>query len=248
MDKRDKPLETKVVNNTLWPMFYECIELVIEGKIGELPPFVVDCYDVDKKLIGSDTKDFMCRSIIQVDDAACSIVNEASDDTGFPPEPKWHKCYFKQGQQPCGEILVSFIINTEFDLKWKVPHNKIKMMGIAHNPADRDALVQFDEFNVEINVLGLRSLKSSGLLPVKKAYIEFGLKTLVPPIVGATIDNVQTTPGPSGPDPTINTIVSFRMLLPENPKYAPAMACRVYDKIFTGFDGQLVGVFTIPVG
>jgi hypothetical protein len=26
------------------------------------------------------------------------------------------------------------------------------------------------------------------------------------------------------------------------------MACRVYDKIFTGFEGQLIGVFTIPVG
>ena len=26
------------------------------------------------------------------------------------------------------------------------------------------------------------------------------------------------------------------------------MACRVKDKIFKGFDGQLIGVFTIPIG
>jgi hypothetical protein len=38
------------------------------------------------------------------------------------------------------------------------------------------------------------------------------------------------------------------MLLPEDPKYSPSMACRVYDKIFTGFDGQILGVFTIPIG
>lgn len=97
-------------------------------------------------------------------------------------------------------------------------------------------------------MLGLRSLVSSGLLQVKKAYVQFGLKTLVPPLVGATIEDVFTTPGPAGPDPTINTIVSFKMLLPEDPKFSPSMACRVYDKIFTGFDGQILGVFTIPIG
>lgn len=97
-------------------------------------------------------------------------------------------------------------------------------------------------------MLGLRSLVSSGLLPVKKAYIQFGLKTLVPPIAGAVFRNITTTPGPSGPDPTINTVVSFKMLLPEDHKYSPSMACRVYDKIFTGLDGQLVGVFSIPIG
>jgi hypothetical protein len=85
-------------------------------------------------------------------------------------------------------------------------------------------------------------------LQVKKAYINFGLKTLVPPIEGVAIEDVQTTPGPSGPDPTINTVVSFQMILPNEHKYSPSMACRVYDKIFTGFEGQLIGVFTIPVG
>jgi hypothetical protein len=45
------------------------------------------------------------------------------------------------------------------------------MMGIKNNPNDSDAVVTFDEFDIEINVLGLRSLQSSGILPVKKAYI-----------------------------------------------------------------------------
>jgi hypothetical protein len=91
-------------------------------------------------------------------------------------------------------------------------------------------------------------LQSSGILPVKKAYIQFGLKTLVPPISGAIVDDLSTVPGPFGSDPTLNTVVSFKMILPEEYKYAPSMACRVYDKIFTGFDGTLLGVFTIPVG
>ena len=116
------------------------------------------------------------------------------------------------------------------------------------NPRHKNAIVHFDEFNIEINVLGLRSLVSSGLLPVKKAYISFGLKTLSPPLAGVRIDDVLTAPGPTGPDPTINTVVSFRMLLPQEPEYSPSMACRVYDKIFLGLNGQLIGVFSIPIG
>lgn len=95
----------------------------------------------------------------------------------------------------------------------------------------------FDEYKIDISVLGLRNLVSSGLLPVKKAYVQFGLKTLVPPIAGASTEDVYTVPGPFGSDPTINTVISFRMLLPNDPLYAPSMACRVYDKIFTGFEG-----------
>jgi len=38
------------------------------------------------------------------------------------------------------------------------------------------------------------------------------------------------------------------MLLPVKKPYAPVMSCRVFDRIFKGFSGQLVGTFDIPVG
>jgi hypothetical protein len=151
-------------------MFYQCLELVVEGDTDELPPFLIDIYDIDKKLIGKDKRDYMCRCVIPVKEAAIKTVTKATDD-GIPPSPTWHKCYFQSGQKACGEILVSFIKAAEFDHRWKVPQENLKMMGILNSPADRDAIVQFDEFNIEINVLGLRSLASSGLLPVKKAYV-----------------------------------------------------------------------------
>ena len=36
--------------------------------------------------------------------------------------------------------------------------------------------------------------------------------------------------------------------MPVNHLFAPSMSCRVYDKVFKGLSGQLVGVFTIPIG
>ena len=135
------------------------------------------------------------------------------------------------------------MIAAEFDYNYKKDLKSIQMMG-----TDDNAIVKFEEFRVEINVLGLRSLASPGLLQVKKAYIKFMLKSLVPPIAASNVETVETVPGPAGPDPTINTVVSFNMLLPVKDLYAPSMACRVFDKIFKGYDGALVGTFSIPIG
>ena len=113
---------------------------------------------------------------------------------------------------------------------------------------DDSAVVKFDEYRVELNVLGLRGLVSPGLLPVKKAYIEFMLKSMVPPVAASALETVRTQPGPSGENPTINSVISFSVPMPVDPLYAPSMACRVLDKVFKGFSGQLIGSFSIPIG
>jgi len=41
--------------------------------------------------------------------------------------------------------------------------------------------LDINEFKCEIVVLGLRELVSGGLLPIKKAYVKFGLKSLLAP-------------------------------------------------------------------
>ena len=57
------------------------------------------------------------------------------------------------------------------------------MMGLD----DKTAVVDFSEYRVELNVLGLRGLVSPGLLPVKKAYIDFLLKSMVPPMAATAL-------------------------------------------------------------
>jgi hypothetical protein len=36
--------------------------------------------------------------------------------------------------------------------------------------------------------------------------------------------------------------------MPAEDLYTPSMSCRVFDKIFKGLDGALLGVFNIPMG
>jgi hypothetical protein len=67
-------------------------------------------------------------------------------------------------------MLVSFsIVNDDFT--YKIPINYLKLTDE----------IDYKEYEVEINVLGLRELESFGLLPVKKPFIKFNLRSLLPP-------------------------------------------------------------------
>lgn len=50
------------------------------------------------------------------------------------------------------------------------------------------------EFKVSMNILGLRGLQSAGVLPVKKAFIQFNLRSMVPPALGTNLENIKTEP------------------------------------------------------
>ena len=99
-----------------------------------------------------------------------------------------------------------------------------------------------------MNVLGLRSLASPGILPVQKAFINFNLKSLVPPALGTNLTNLKTEPKNPGPNPTINTLMTFWVPLPTEPLYCPRLSCQVFDCIFAGFNQPMIGNFTIPIG
>lgn len=77
---------------------------------------------------------------------------------------------FTDQDPEAGEILVSFaVVSDQFEFKQKPKQ------------VDLRAGIDFKEYNVEVNVLGLRNLQSFGLLPVKKPFIKFNLKSLLPP-------------------------------------------------------------------
>ena len=162
------------------PMFYEILDITIDATDGEpLPPFIFDVYDQDKNTFTSDSFDYMGRALFFEEDAAIVTIAEGEDkDENFkPPDPKWHDVRVSQDAEPQGKIMLSFVKCEEFDQNWAQKKEDVKMMGF-----DDSAIVKFDEFRVEINVLGLRGLISPGLLPIKKAYIDFMISSLVPPI------------------------------------------------------------------
>lgn len=67
-------------------------------------------------------------------------------------------------------MLVSFTVVAD-DYSFKVPIDYLKLTE----------QIKFEEFNCEINILGLRNVESFGLMPVKKPFIKFNLRSLLPP-------------------------------------------------------------------
>ena len=157
--------KTPVVEDNLNPIFYSTIEAFFDCvREDEAPPIILNIYDFDDGLI-SDSLDFLGRAIINLEDSDFS-----EDDTIRPP--KWHKVIdgFNVNSPSCGEILCSFALVLD-DFRFKYPVQYFKL----------ESTIPMKEQNVDINILGLRYLESLGILPVKKAFIRFLMKSLLPP-------------------------------------------------------------------
>jgi hypothetical protein len=85
-------------------------------------------------------------------------------------------------------------------------------------------------------------------MPVKKPFIKFNVKSLLPPEMSKAVQDVQTNPSDTGPNPNINTTISFNMQLPSNTLFCPKLTCYVYDYVFKGWTQPLLGTFAIDLG
>ena len=103
------------------------------------------------------------------------------------------------------------------------------------------------EYQCEIMALGLRNLLSTGLLPIRKAFVKFNLKSVLPPEQGDAVENIKTKPKEGGSNPNLNSVISFEIEIPEDPLFCPRMTCDVYDQLyFEGMTQPHLGTFTLP--
>lgn len=138
----DKLKRTATIEDNLNPIFYEALDLIYEANsIEEMPPFVIDCMDEDPALLGGKpTSEFLNRAVIPV-----SGIKFSEGDTII--KPTWYPLKLTNTAPPSGEILLSFAIVSD-DFSFKKTLKNVRL----------DKEVQMEEFQVSLNVLGLRSL------------------------------------------------------------------------------------------
>lgn len=109
--------------------------------------------------------------------------------------------------------------------------------------------LKIDQYNININVLGLRDLISTGLLPVKKAYVKFSVKSILPPAQAKAVADIYTEPGEGGTDPNIRVTLKIQVRIPGEVYYCPSMTCSILDKLyFDGMKQPILGTFTLKLG
>ena len=85
-------------------------------------------------------------------------------------------------------------------------------------------------------------------MPIKKPFIRFSIKSMLPPEKAQAVTNVSTDPNACGPNPNINTMLTFNVQLPIEELYCPSLSCDAFDYVYMGFSQPLIGTFSIPVG
>lgn len=102
--------------------------------------------------------------------------------------------------------------------------------------------------SVNITLIGLRNLQSSGLLPVRKPFVKLQVKSMLEPEEQHAHENKVVPPQESGSNPNFNVKFNFELQLPANEDFVPTMTCSVLDQVFLGMSQPVIGTFQIPIG
>ena len=162
-----------MIEDSLNPIYFETMEMMYDmADIDSCPPIIFNFWDHDDALLDS-TDDFLGRSVIYLNEASTNL-DQGEDDEACNdvPKPKWHdiRIGFETNTPACGQVLCSFVVARD-DFEFQTPAQYVKLSNY----------VPTKEYDLEINVLGLRQLESFGLMPIKKPFIRFAIKSLLPP-------------------------------------------------------------------
>ena len=169
----NEDLRTRMIEDSVNPIYYETIEMLYDfSDLESAPPIILNVWDHDDALLDS-TDDFLGRAIINLQDASTNL-EFGDDESKFNevPKPIWHdiRFGFDKSTPACGQILCSFVVARD-DFDFQTPVKYIKL----------STYVPTKEYDLDINVLGLRQLESFGLMPIKKPFVKFRVKSLLPP-------------------------------------------------------------------
>ena len=178
--------------DTLNPIYFE--KLVLNAEVVDeegCPPIIVNAYDQDKM-----SRDFIGTAFIDVGDGLKNKSVVYGDSTR--PRPKWYD--LTQNGIVSGRFLVSIILLPNYSRSIPPQINIAKA-----------------KYELRLFVLGLRGMKSTGVISVKKPFIEFDYENLNLFSSNKTINqskNVVTEPKESGNSINIQVINKTTIMLP----------------------------------
>jgi len=155
---------------------------VLFDEVEECPPFVFTVWDHDD--IGKD--EFIGFATVILEKRHLNPVGEV--------EPSWVPVSIGDSGTHFGKILLSFEAYSDISL---IPKN------ISIEPASK-------KYYMNMRILGMRNLKSLGILPVKRAFIRFDIDSVRTASEKSSLREkrfLRTEPLDSGPNPNILSVI-----------------------------------------
>ena len=225
---------------TLNPTWNERVILESYLVDGTLAPMIINFWDRDVSFLGDVDHDFMGSTVVKLDSSF--IVNDKNKMLHIK-KPKWYQIGFDNLDKG-GKTLLSFSVIRK-NLFSELDKTGT-MRKISYIPIERS------KHHIKINILGLRNLQSTGILPVKRVKVKINtssVKKISKIQQGAAFTELIAVAKNSGANPTIGSILSLFVDLPINISNMPSLSCQVIDQGLKLFNFQtIIGSFLINLG
>ena len=204
-----------------------------------IPAMVMNVWDKDEDWKGSRKFDFLGYSLVNIDPA--NIVNDNFSSLG---NPTWNELCLGKGNK-CGKILMSYQIITQNNFQ---RYNQF----MTTTPRYWRLPVTKSRHHIKLNILGLRGLESTGLLPIKSAGVNIATSSLIAVENmgnGAVFTDLVANAKTSGANPSIGTVLTLSVDIPTDIKIMPIISCTVQEMGFRLFSqNSTIGTFSINLG
>lgn len=232
-------IQSRVFPKTLNPIWNQRL-IMNSYMIGDsIPSAIISLWDKDENWSGSKSFDFLGYAIKKL-----SIQEIIKDDFNNLGTPHWIELCLGKGNF-CGKLMINFKIVTQDSIPSF--HDFIKM-----SPQFWRIPIHRTRHHVKINILGLRELESTGMLPIKTAGIKIATSSLRQAENlgnGAVFTNLQAIAKTSGSNPTIGSVLVVSCDIPAEIKIMPVISCSVFESGFRLFSSDsTIGTFSINVG
>lgn len=115
-DADNKDIKSITIEDSLNPIYMQVFEVQVDvSKRENAAPIVINLFDSDTNLIGSDSRDFLGRAIIKMTDPCVQDLIAANADMSkldIPLEPTWHpiRAGSDENLPETGKVLCSFTL------------------------------------------------------------------------------------------------------------------------------------------
>lgn len=223
-------LRSSVVKGSLAPCWNQ--QLVMQTNFFDLDPsansnlgirvpdLIVSVWDEDPSgLLQPEKFEFLGEHILQLSQR--DLVSDVTELRG-PPTPRWFE--LTSAGARTGKILLSVRL---------VPEPLFAAMTLIEPTMRVPMKIRRALHHVKIPLLGLRSLKPSGMFSIRRAEVHFHTTSL------RGFEDVEAKPGftdliaharNNGPNPSIGSVIHFSMPLPLELSHIPALSCSVFDE------------------
>jgi len=216
--------QTSVIDNTVNPIWNERLEFGASfDTIDDAPPFILTVWDKDS----FNSFELLGNAFVDLEESDLNPTGKVT--------PRWVTLRYGKLTGHYGKVLVTICC-----------YNRAELI-----PKTINIQPEAQRYYLNVKVIGLRNLKSAGLLPVKRAFIRFDVDSISRKEDKTLLQEdkyVKTEPLDAGPDPNILTVFNLTLTLPVDPDFCPDMSASVFDQVFRGLSQPLIGNFSIPLG